>query len=147
MRTIAAIFFLLAFSPIGIGEEISDKALAIEYLQVSRMEPGINAMIDTYSLQLYGNMPEADRTQLKKFMEDVMGWDAIKDQLAELVVKLYTREELNAAIAFEKSRLGASISAKNEQFSKQFIELLSQNMQRFARSNSISPAPAAKRDR
>lgn len=146
MRRIAVIFILLAFSSNGIGEEISDKALAIEYLQVSRLEPGINAMIDTYSLQLYGNMPEAERQQPKKFMQDVMGWDAIKDQLADLVVKLYTREELNAAIAFEKSRLGASISAKNEQFSKQFTELLSQNMQRFARNNSLSPAPAAKHD-
>jgi len=146
MRRIAVIFILLAFSPNGFAEEISDKALAIEYLQVSRLEPGINAMIDTYSLQLYGNMPEAERPQLKKFMQDVMGWDAIKDQLADLVVKLYTREELNAAIAFEKSRLGTSISAKNEQFSRQFTELLSQNMQRFARSNDLSPAPAIKRD-
>jgi hypothetical protein len=146
MRRIAVILLFLVFSTNGIGEELSDKELAIEYLQVSRLEPGVNAMIDAYSLQLYGNMPEAERQQLKKFMQDVMGWDAIKDQLADLVDKLYTREELNAAIAFEKSRLGASISAKNEQFSRQFTELLSQNMQRFARSNSLSPAPSAKRD-
>jgi hypothetical protein len=144
MRKVAVILLFLVFSTNGIGEELSDKELAIEYLQVSRLEPGINAMIDAYSLQLYGNMPEADRPPLRKFMQDVMGWDAIKDQLADLVVKLYTREELDAAIAFEKSRLGASISAKNEQFSRQFTELLSQNMQRFSRSNSLSPAPATR---
>jgi hypothetical protein len=70
-----------------------------------------------------------------------MGWDAIKDQLADLVVNLYTREELKAAIAFEKSRLGASITAKNELFAKQFADLLSQNMQRFAKNNSPQPNP------
>lgn len=150
MKRIAAILMFMAFSLNGfgngignaIGEERSDKVLAIEYLQVSKFEQGINAAIDTYSLQLYGNMPEAERPQLKKFMQDVMGWDAVKDQLADLVVKLYTREELKAAIAFEKSRLGASIAAKNEQFSRQFAELLSQNMQRFAQKNSLTPSSA-----
>jgi hypothetical protein len=149
MRRMAAILMFMAFSLSGIGnaigEERSDKVLAIEYLQVSKFEQGINAAIDTYSLQLYGNMPEAERPHLKKFMQNTMGWDAIKDQLADLVVKLYTREELNSAIAFEKSRLGASIAAKNEQFSKQFAELLSQNMQRFAQKNSL-PSPAANPD-
>lgn len=58
-----------------------------------------------------------------------MGWDATKDQLAELVMKLYTREELEASIAFMKSPAGASYTAKNEEFSKQFTTLIANNMQ------------------
>lgn len=150
MRRISAILMFMVFFLNGIGnavgEERSDKVLAIEYLQVSKFEQGINAATDTYSLQLYGNMPEAERPQLKKFMQDTMGWDAIKDQLADLVVKLYTREELKAAIAFEKSRMGTSIAAKNEQFSRQFAELLSQNMQRFAQKNPLQSGTAADPD-
>lgn len=146
MKQIAAILIFMAFALHGIvdasGEEISDKALAIEYLQASKLEQAINVSIDTYSLQLSEQLPEADKQQFKKSMQAVMGWDAIKDQLADLVVNLYSRDELKAAIAFENSRLGASIAAKNEQFSKQFAELLSQNMQKFAQMNSHQ-SPAA----
>jgi hypothetical protein len=139
MKKIAAILMFMAFISSGIGNAIAkertNKELALEYLQLSKFEQTINASIDAYSLQL----PDADKQQFKKYMREVMGWDAIKDQLSDLVVNLYTREELNAAIAFEKSRLGASITAKNELFAKQFADLLSQNMQRFAKNNSPQP--------
>lgn len=149
MKRIAVIFLYTVLSLNGfgngignaIGEEGPDKALAIEYLQVSNLEQAIKTANDTYSLQLYGDMPDAERLQLKKSMQEAMGWEAIKDQLADLVVKLYTREELLAAIAFEKSHVGASINAKNEQFSKQFAELLSQNMQRLVQKNSHRSNP------
>jgi hypothetical protein len=125
------------------GEVTSDKALAIQYLQISKFEQATNTAIDTYSLQLSGHISETERPKLKHYMQAVFGWDAIKDQLADLVVKLYTREELQAAIAFEQSRLGSSITAKNEQFSKQFAVLLSQSMQRFAQNNTLQSTPAA----
>ena len=150
MKKVAVILMSLVFSLHCIGnataEVLPDKALAIEYLQVSKFEQAVDTAIHTYSLRLSGNMPEEERAQFKKFMQDVMGWNAIKDRLAELVVRLYTREELEAAIAFDKSPLGASITAKNELFSRQFAELLSQNMQHFARHNTPQPDPAADSD-
>jgi hypothetical protein len=145
MRMIAASLMFMAYSLNAFGDGIgdaagevtSDKALAIQYLQISKFEQAINTAIDTYSLQLSGHISETERPQLKHYMHAVFGWDAIKDQLADLVVKLYTREELQAAITFEQSRLGSSITAKNEQFAKQFAELLSQSMQRFAQGNAL----------
>lgn len=147
MKRFLAILPIMTFSLIGIvnvyGEPMSDRTLAIEYLQVSQFEQAIDTAIDTYSFGLYGDKTDAERAEMKRFMQSSMGWEAIKDQLADLVVKLYTREELEAAIAFEKSRLGASITAKNEQFAKQFAELLSRNMQRFSqRTNLPQPDPA-----
>jgi hypothetical protein len=139
MKNIAAILIFITFAVAGIGnaigKEMTNRELALEYLKLSKFEQTINASIDAYSLQLSEHLPEADKEQFKKSMQDVMGWEAIKDQLAELVVKLYTREELKAAIAFEKSRLGASITAKNELFARQFAELLSQNMQRLSKKD------------
>jgi hypothetical protein len=149
MRMIAASLMFMVYSlnsfgnSIGgaAGEVISDKALAIQYLQISKFEQAINTAIDTYSLQLSGHLSGTERPQLKQYMQAVFGWDAIKDQLADIVVKLYTREELQAAITFEQSRLGSSITAKNEQFAKQFAALLSQSMQRFAQNDPYHPAP------
>jgi len=142
MRKISVMLVLFMLSQNGFCEEIPDKALAIEYLRVSRLEQALNISIDTYSLQLSKNMPDEEKPQIKKFMQEVMGWDAIKDQLADLVVNLYTKDELNASIEFEKSPLGKSISDKNEQFSKQFAELLSQNMRQFAQKNFHRPSPS-----
>ena len=151
MRMIAATLLFMVYSlnsfgnGIGdaTGEVISDKALAIQYLQLSKFEQSINTAIDTYSFQLSRHQSGTERPQLKQYMQAVFGWDAIKDQLADLVVKLYTREELQATIAFEQSRLGSSITAKNEQFAKQFAALLSQSMQRFAQNNALQSTPAA----
>jgi len=141
MKRIAAILVFMTFTLSGIGnaigQERTSRELALEYLKMSKFEQTVNASIDAYSLQLSEHLPEADKLQFKKSMQEVMGWDAIKDQLADLVVNLYTREELEAAIAFEKSRLGASINAKNGQFAKQFAALLSQNMQRLAQNNNV----------
>ena len=155
MRIIAAtlLFMLYSLNSFGngigdaTGAVISDKALAIQYLQLSKFEQSINTAIDTYSFQLSGHLsghlPGTERPQLKRYMQAVFGWDAIRDQLADLVVKLYTRDELRATIAFEQSRLGSSITAKNEQFAKQFAARLSQNMQRFAQNNALQSTPAA----
>ena len=151
MKRIAAILVFMTFTLSGIGnaigQERTNRELALEYLKMSKFEQTVNASIDAYSLQLSEHLPEADKLQFKKSMQEVMGWDAIKDQLADLVVNLYTREELEAAIAFEKSRLGASINAKNGQFAKQFAALLSQNMQRFAQNNdSHQPGSAVEQE-
>ncbi len=146
MARIAAIILLMGFSAFCAGEELSDKALALEYLHVSKFEQAVDTAIDTYSLRLSGNMPDEEKIKFKKFMQDVMGWNAVKDQVAELVVRLYTREELQAAITFDKSPLGASITSKNELFSKQYAELLSHNMHQFAMQNTPQPHPAAESD-
>lgn len=146
MTRIVVILMLLSVSQSSFGEQVSDKELAIEYLQVSRFEQAVDTAVDTYSLRLSGTMPEEERIKYKQFMQDVMGWNAIKERLADLVVRLYTREELHAAIAFHKSPVGISIASKNEQFSKQFAELLSYNMHHFARKNTLQPDPAVDSD-
>ncbi len=143
MQRIAAILVLMIFSLGGIGnaigQERTNTELALEYLQLSKFEQTINASIDAYALQLSEHLPEKDKPQFRKSMQEVMGWNVIKDQLADIVAHLYTREELKAAIAFERSRLGASITAKNEQLAKQFAELLSQKMQQLAPRNPPTP--------
>ena len=146
MKSIVTFFALLAFSFSAFGNELVDKQLAIQFLKASRIEQGINISIDTYSQQRFQGIPQADQTELNKLMRQVMGWDAVKDRLAEIVIGLYTRAELKAAIAFMKTPLGASFTAKNDQFSGQFSSLITHNLQKFMEEHPIGANPAVKPD-
>lgn len=106
-----------------------DKDRAIEYLKLSRIEEALAESMNTYDAQLLPNAPAGERAMLRKFMEETAGWDAIKDRLAEIVVAVYTPQELEASIAFMKSPLGASATAKSGEFSRQFSALLAANFQ------------------
>ena len=146
MKAIVTFFVLLALSFSAFGNELADKQLTIQYLKISRMEQSIDIVLDTYSQQLFQGIPQENRIEMDKLMRQVMGWDAIKDQLADIVNGLYTKAELKAAIAFMKTPLGASYTAKSDPFSAQFTTLISHNLQKFMQENPVQPNPAVKRD-
>ena len=146
MKAIAAFILLIAFSFNAAGSEQADKKLAIEYLKISRFEQIINATVDTYNQQLFKNLPAADREKAATFMRETVGWEAVKDQLAELVINTYTKPELKAAIAFMKTPLGASYTVKSDEFSTQYATLLSNNFQKFLREHPIQPNPTVNSD-
>ncbi len=146
MRAIGAFFLLIAFSLSAAGNELVDKKLAIEYLKISRFEQIIDATVDTYNQQLFKNLPAADREKAAEFMRETVGWEAVKDQLSELVINTYTKAELKAAIAFMKTPLGASYTVKSDAFSTRFATLLSNNFQKFLREHPIQPNPAVNPD-
>jgi hypothetical protein len=142
MKAITAFLFLVILSFGAHAADRPDRKLAIEYLKVSRIEQIINSSLDTYSQQIFKNTPEADRAQLDKMMREVIGWEATKDQLADIVSDIYTKAELKASIAFMKTPLGASATAKGDAFSAQFAALLSQNLLKFIREHPVQPNPA-----
>jgi len=109
--------------------EAGDKDRAIEYLKLSRMDEVIAESINTYEAQLLPNASAEERAKLRSFMEETVGWDAIKDGLAETVMSVYTPQEIDASIAFMKSPLGASATAKSGEFSRRFSTLLAANFQ------------------
>ena len=106
-----------------------DKDRAIEYLKLSRIDEAIAESINTYDAQLFANAPAAERAKLRALLETTMGWEAIRDRLAEIVTQVYTPQELDASIAFMKTPLGASATAKSGEFSRQFAGLLAANLQ------------------
>ena len=106
-----------------------DKDRAIEYLKLSRIDEVIAESINTYDAQLLSNAPAAERARLHNLMEETVGWDAIKDRLADIVIAVYTPQELDAYIAFMRSPVGASATAKSGEFSRQFSALLAANFQ------------------
>ena len=146
MKPVMTFLFLFMLSFGAHAADRADTTLAIEYLKVARVEQIINSSMDSYSQQLFKNIPDADRVQMDKMMREVMGWEAIKGQLATLVADVYTKAELKASIAFMKTPLGASATAKSEAFSTQFSALISQKFLKFIREHPIQRNQAVNPD-
>jgi hypothetical protein len=131
MKRVSSLLVIFLISCNAFGADNVERRLAIEYLRLARYEQIINSTIDSYSQQLFKEMSGEDRVKFKKVLTDTMGWESTKHQLAELVIKIYTRDELNAAIAFMKSRLGASMTAKGDRFAALMTVEISNNLQKF----------------
>ena len=144
MKAIFTVLVLLILSFTALGNERPDKQLAIEFLQISRTEQTVNTTLDTFSQQFMKQLPLENRKELDKLMRQTMGWDVIKNPLAEIVMGIYTTAELKAAIIFMKSPLGASFTAKNDPFSAQFASLITANMTKFMQENPLPANTTAK---
>jgi len=146
MKTVTTFLLLVILSFGAQASDRPDGKLAIEYLKVSRFEQIINTSLDTYSQQMFKNLPDVDRVSLDKMMRDVIGWEATKEQLADIVANVFTKAELEASIAFMKTPLGASATAKSDAFSTEFSTLLSQNLLKFMREHPVPPISAVNPD-
>ena len=142
MKVITTILWLFFFSFAAHAADKPDRGLALEFLEVARYEQVINSTLDTYNQQIFQGLPDAVRAQMDKMMREVMGWEATKNQLIDLVVNIYTAAELKAYIAFMKTPLGASATAKSDEFSKQLSTLLSQNIMKFISEHPVQPDQA-----
>src|ERR1022692_3249397 len=112
------------------SEEKVSKSLAIEYLRLSQFEETINATIQQYESQLSATAKPEEKAEIHKMFVGSMGWEKTKDQLADVVISTYTKEEIDAAIAYMKSTYGASVQSKNGEFARKYTSLVSENLQK-----------------
>lgn len=123
----------ISFSTFAADEKMNTK-LAIEYLVASKTDRVINTTIDSYVQQFakmedFKDMSAADHANLKKILYEAMGWEATKNQMAEIVVAMFTQDEIKAAMAFMRTKHGASLNAKQEEFSRQMVVVISKNLE------------------
>ena len=142
MKLVSLLIACLMLSVNAFASERPNKKLAIEYLEIARFEQITNTTIDTYSRDLFKEMPKEDQAKFNKLLNDIVGWEATKNQLAEIVLKVYTKQELTAAIAYMKSKLGASMTAKSEEFSNLYSAGIANNFKKFIQEHPIPPNPA-----
>jgi len=109
--------------------EPADRALAIEYLKIAKFEEVLSSTIKQYDSQLFKDAKPEDRAKFREILESTMSWDATKDQLADLVLGLYTKEELEAYIKFSKSPIGSSFNNKSSEFATRYASLAGANLQ------------------
>lgn len=139
MKTVVAFLISIAFAVNAYAAEPADKKLAIEYLKVSQFEQIIDASIEVYSRQLLGNVSKENRVFFEKMMRDTMGWEAIKDDLANLVIGTYSKSELKAYLAFARTPLGRTFNAKSVRFSDELTLLVANNLQKFIKEVPLPP--------
>ena len=104
-----------------------DKKLVAEYLVAAKFEDAANATLAAIVERLPKNTPPEQLAALKNALNKTIGWDATKDQLADLVTNTYTKQELEAYIQFSKTPAGITYSEKITPFSKGFSEIVIQN--------------------
>ncbi len=123
------IFLSIFISTSLMAADNTDQQLALEYATLTKMEDMVNTSLKETE-QMLKNAPESEREKIHKILENSIGWNAIKSQLIELIVNLYTKEELTAYISFIKTPAGRSFNDKNTEFAKRYSAFLSENTQR-----------------
>lgn len=139
MKVLVTFLTLAAFSLGAFAAEPPDKRLALEFLKVSQFEQVIETSIQAYGHHLPKDFPAESRADFEKVMRGLMGWEVIKDDLANIVIGLYTKEELKAFLAFAKTHHGASYNAKTIRFSNEFSTLLSSKLQKLTANAPTTP--------
>lgn len=137
-----AVVTFLAFMTIALSasaEDKPDKKLAMEYLEAAQFENIINASNEAYSSQLLTKIPAEKRKLFQKMMNETLGWAATKNQIAELVINVYSTEELKSYIAFSKTKAGRSYNEKGPDFSDKVSAVLARNLQKFVEQNLVPP--------
>lgn len=107
-----------------------DHALAVKFLEETKVEEVIQSTIDEYVSQLGKGAAPQQQGKLRQMLETTMGWNATKDQLVELVKQMYTQEEVDAYLAYVHTPAGASMTAKSAEFSRRMTGVASDKLKK-----------------
>lgn len=146
MKLAALSTALCLFTGSALADTQPSPRLIEQYLKQAKVQQLIEAEVNAYATQLGANATPEEKNQLLKYLNGTMGWNVIKEQYAELVQKTYTAEELKAAIGFMKSPAGASITKKNQQFTRSISTLIASNTQKFSQSLADQPIQESNSD-
>lgn len=130
MKSLVIGIALLITSACTFADSPPSKQLVEQYIKQAQAEQAINAEIEGYARQLSANARAEDKARMEEYLNATMGWNAIKDQYASLVKKIFTTEELRASLVFLKTPVGTSITKKNQRFAQEMAALIATNAQR-----------------
>ena len=107
-------------------EKASTK-LAMKYLKLSKYDVILNKSLEPSPSQ-FPEICTGALQALYMLTVDLCGWNKIKDKLAAAVVEIYSKEELEAAIAYMESNLGRTATKKSVELSKRTQQIMHQTM-------------------
>lgn len=145
MKRMLLIATLLAASFATHAEPSTDRALVEKYLSSMQFEQVVAAQLNSYAEQFSKGQDEAGKARIRTFLNEFMGWEAIKDQYIGLIQKIYAPAEIKAALAFMNSPIGESLKQKNITFSSQASALMAQRYQELA-AKAKPPADDARHE-
>jgi hypothetical protein len=138
MKSLVIGLTLIIISASTFAGTTPSKQLVEQYIQQEQAEKAINAEIEAYVQQLSADATPEERARIVEYLNASMGWNAIKDQYASLVQKIFTTEELKASIVFLKTPVGASITKKSQHLTQELASLIATNAQQATKQLSSS---------
>ena len=104
-------------------------ALAEKYLRATQMPEMLQAQVEGYTDQYAKGQDAAYRKRVHDYLEQVMGWNALKDEYIGLVRDTYTEAEINAFLKFMNTPHGRSMTAKNKSFASKLAAVSAKRAQ------------------
>jgi hypothetical protein len=101
MNKIVALLIMVSLCGIGpLFAQDDIRTLAVEYLELSKAKETVEATVNSYVEQTVKDNPKANKAKVQGMYNRIMGWDALKEPILELVMKTFTQEELQGINAF-----------------------------------------------
>ncbi len=131
MKKIVALMVMVSLCGIGpLFAQDDIRPLAVEYLELSKAKETVDATVDSYVNQIAKDNPKADRAKIQELYNRMMGWDALKEPILELVVKTFSQEELQGINEFYRTPPGQALADKSPKLSGELANLISNNLQK-----------------
>ncbi len=106
--------------------------LAMRYLKAWKYDKQLNNSLAPHPAQ-FPDICEDGIKAAHLLNIQAIGWNVMKDKIAACVVDIYSKEELDASIAFLESDLGRAASLKNLEFSKRISQMLNVSVDQIER--------------
>lgn len=128
MKSFALIFLMIGIFNSALADSAPDRALVEKYMKASNSQENNSALIDSYIRQYGANADSEKKEQLRKYFNQAMGWEVMKEQYASIIAETYTANELKSLIAFLSMPLGKSAGEKYHIYSDKVVAVVARNM-------------------
>ncbi|MCU7843421.1 MAG: DUF2059 domain-containing protein [Candidatus Thiodiazotropha sp. (ex Monitilora ramsayi)] len=121
---------LLLLALMSVQSYASDKqSLAIELLEITNAKKNHEIVVKTY-VDNFQKSQEFKNTNIEKLLNEVVGWEVMKQPMIDVISSSYTEHELEELIKFMKSDVGRSFTKKSPIVNKQLVTIVSDNLKR-----------------
>ncbi|WP_372472990.1 DUF2059 domain-containing protein [Capnocytophaga sp. ARDL2] len=117
MKNIVLSIAFVAVSAMGMAQSRDFKKDVLEYIEVAGSEKAMMVQLE----QIFSQVPVSKQEDFKKELAATL--PAFKEQLAEVMMKTYTQEEITALLKFYNSPIGKTIASKQEELTKKSAKI------------------------
>jgi len=131
---IIILFFCFITSSITFADQVSHRAAALKFLEVTETQKMFDQMKDSYQQLITQYMSavdlppeaaedyEAMKQDIVKLADSFWSWEEMKDVYIDIIIKVYSEDEIKELIAFYESPLGQKVIAKSPELMKESVQ-------------------------
>jgi len=131
---IIILFFCFITSSITFADQDSHRAVALKFLEVTETQKMFDQMKDSYQQLITQYMSavdlppeaaedyEAMKQDIVKLGDSFWSWEEMKDVYIDIIIKVYSEDEIKELVAFYESPLGQKVIAKSPELMKESVQ-------------------------